>query len=197
VACAAAILALAGLVNAGCVLPVATGSAGSGAAATGSPDTSGNADATSSGGGAGAQDETPQDQVLDIEVVHPNGMTLSVSKLSFTGNDIFLDVEMINSSRYEVTLHIDNVTGNRLRLVDDAGQEYNFVEPESDSTVSLVPGETLNGTLAFRGPLRGEPEQLSLVANLYPHELPGYDIKNEHDSAVYPAFAVPMDLMWP
>jgi hypothetical protein len=203
-ACVAATLALAGLVSAGCVVPVAAGGAGSGAASTESSETSenvgsgraGDSVAGSSDGRDEDQGEAPRDQVLSIEMVHPNGMTLSLSKSTFSGGDIFIDVELINSSRYAVTIHLGNVTSNRLRLVDDAGHEYNFVEPDEDKPViSLVSGETLKGRLAFRGPLRGEPKRLSLVMNLSPEEIAGYNLEDESDTTRYPAFVVPIDLV--
>jgi len=138
----------------------------------------------------------PRSQDLDIEVVHPNGMTLALHELAFEGNDIYLDIEINNASRAECTIHMGNVTGERLRLVDDAGQEYNLVEPDEDRPViSLVPGETLEGTLAFRGPLRGSPARLMLVTNVYPREIDDFDLESESDTSVFPKFVVPIDLV--
>jgi hypothetical protein len=146
-------------------------------------------------GGAGRADASPPDQPLDLEVRHPNGVTLRLSRLSFEEGDIVVDAEVVNSSRGEIVFHFGNVTGERLRLVDDNGVEYNFVEPADDEDViKVAAGETLDGTLAFRGPLSGEPRQLRLVTNLYPRELDGFDITQESDTTNYPGFVVPIEL---
>jgi hypothetical protein len=182
---------------AGCAFPALPGDTEQRPAATPdhTPAPSAERKPGSTDGGA-TKDPAPRAQNLDIEAVHPNGMTLALRKLTFTGNDIYLDVEVNNASRYECTIHMGNVTGERLRLVDDAGQEYNFVEPDGDKPIiSVVPGETLEGTLAFRGPLRGEPEQLMLVSNVYPREIADFDLRSESDTSVFPKFVVPIDLV--
>jgi hypothetical protein len=146
-------------------------------------------------GDAGSTDASPPDQPLDLEVRHPNGVTLRVSQLSFEEGDIVIDAEVVNSSRAEIVFHFGNVAGERLRLVDDAGVEYNFIEPaEDEDVIKVAAGETLDATLAFRGPLSGQPRQIRLVTNVYPRDLDGFDITEESDTARSPGFVVPIDL---
>ena len=158
------------------------------------PDAAGTGGSDESGG-AGSADASPPDQPLDLEVRHPNGVTLRVSQLSFEEGDIVVDAEVVNSSRAEIVFHFGNVAGERLRLVDDAGVEYNFVEPaEDEGVIKVAAGETLDATLAFRGPLSGQPRQLRLVTNLYPRDLDDFDVTGESDTTRSPGFVVPIDL---
>jgi hypothetical protein len=146
------------------------------------------------GSGAPAPDQ-PLDRPLDHEVRHPNGVVLRLSRLTLDGSDIVVDAEVVNGSRSEIVFHFGNVTGERLRLVDDAGVEYNFVEPaEDEDVIEIAAGETLDATLAFRGPLSGRPGRLRLVTNVYPDELDGFDVTQESDTTQYPGFVVPIDL---
>jgi hypothetical protein len=174
-----------------------SGSAGEGTGTDGGPGSgSGEAgpgsDGAAGGGGAGR----PEGGALDVELRHPNGIVLRLSDLSFEGDDIVVDAEVVNSSRQEVTIHSDNVAADRLRLVDDAGEEYNFIEPEDESAISLETGETLSGRLAFRGPLLGQPERLQFVVNLTPEELDAFDPAQESESTIFPSFAIPLELTW-
>ncbi len=150
---------------------------------------------TGGSGGAGGAGAPAPDQPLDHEVRHPNGVVLRLSRLTLDSSDIVVDAEVVNSSRSEIVFHFGNVTGERLRLVDDAGVEYNFVEPaEDEDIIEIAAGETLDATLAFRGPLSGRPDRLRLVTNVYPDELDGFDITQESDTTQYPGFVVPIDL---
>ncbi|HEY8545995.1 MAG TPA: hypothetical protein VIL36_13145 [Acidimicrobiales bacterium] len=151
-------------------------------------------DADSDGGGSSRA--VPQDQVLDIVQRHPNGMTLSVTRLGFEGQDVVVDVEAVNSSREEVTFHQGNWSSGRLKLVDDAGEEYNLIEVEEDTAIKLAPGEALDATFAFRGPLLGQPDRIYLAVNTYAEDVPTFDPEAETDGALFPAFVVPLDLTW-
>jgi hypothetical protein len=144
-----------------------------------------------------AGNEVPEDRALDIELRHPSGVTLSLSRMAFESGDVMLDAEVVNSSRSEIVFHFGNVTGERLRLVDDAGTEYNFIEPaEDEDVIKIAAGESLNGTLAFRGPLSGQPDELRLVTNVYPDDVDGFDMSQESDSEYSPGFVVPLPLTW-
>jgi hypothetical protein len=158
----------------------------------------GGAAAVGDGGSDGNSEDggRPQDSALDVEVRHPNGVVLRVSTIAFQGDDVVLDTEVVNSSRDAITFHPGNYASNRLRLLDDAGQEYNFVETQEDQPIDLAPGETLSGTMAFRGPLLGQPEQLRLVTNVYSEDVDAWRLEDELDSSIYPGFVVPIELTW-
>lgn len=168
---------------------------------SGAGDASGT-DAGDDGDDEGTAEETagnqvPEDRALDIELRHPSGVTLSLSRMAFESGDVMLDAEVVNSSRSEIVFHFGNVTGERLRLVDDAGTEYNFIEPaEDEDVIKIAAGESLNGTLAFRGPLSGQPDELRLVTNVYPDDVDGFDMSQESDSEYSPGFVVPLQLTW-
>jgi hypothetical protein len=167
--------------------PAGGGNKGGEAAATGD----GNNDSVDAEGGG-----RPQDAGLDVEMRHPNGVVLHVSSIAFEGDDVVLDTEVVNSSRDAITFHPGNYASNRLRLLDDAGQEYNFVETQEDQPIDLAPGETLSGTMAVRGPLLGQPEQLRLVTNVYSEDVDAWRLEDELDSSIYPGFVVPIELTW-
>lgn len=171
-----------------------TPSQDNGSSTTGIDDSGDDSEDSEDSGSIGSG-ELPEDQDLDIEVNHPTGALLRLSRLSFDGNDIFVDAEMINSARDEITFHPGNYSSSRLRLVDDAGVEYNFVEPDEESIV-LAPGDTVSGTLAFLGPLRGQPEELNFVTNLYTDDIEAFDPTDESDGTSWPAFVVPFELTW-
>jgi hypothetical protein len=146
--------------------------------------------------GQGAAAATPAPVDLDVEMRHPAEIVLRVSRLSFEGDDVVVDAEIINSSRNEVTFHPGNWSSGRLRLVDDAGQEYNFVEPAEDEPILLTPGETVTGSLAFRGPLQGEPAVVRMVNNVHTGSLDTWSPDDETEGSTYPVFVVPIELTW-
>jgi hypothetical protein len=168
---------------------------------SGDPDATGTDDPSEDTSETTEATTGPQDQDLDIELRNLNGVGLRVSRLSFEEGDIFVDAEVVNSSTYDITFHPGNGVGFALRLEDDAGNVYNFVEPEGteNQAIDVASGETVNGTFAFRGPLRGEPEQLTLVTNLYDEDIPRFDIDDEFSPAnelYQPGFVVPIELDW-
>jgi hypothetical protein len=158
----------------------------------------GNNDNNGSGNGSGSDDEgaRPQGGSLDLEVRHPSGIVLRVNSIAFEGDDVVLDTEVVNSSRETSTFHMGNYSSARLRLVDDAGEEYNFVETQEDQPLPLAPGETLSGTMAFRGPVIGQPERLQVVTNVHTEDVGAWRLEDETDSTVYPGFVVPIELTW-
>lgn len=170
--------------------------------AAGDDETSETTEAPATDDGPG-QGNVPRDQDLDIELRHPNGTTLKLNRLGFDGIDILVDFEVINSGQEKVTFHDGGPGSYRLRLVDDAGEEYNFVEAPHEETpflddgaIYVEPGETVSGTLAFRGPLFGEPDRLQFVTNVVAEDIPGYNLDEQYEAAHDPAFVVPLDLTW-
>jgi hypothetical protein len=173
--------------------PAGGGDQGGEAAATGDGGNNGNGNTGNNGNAEGGR---PQDSSLDIEVRHPNGVVLRVNSIAFEGDDVALDTEVVNSSRETITFHPGNFASNRLRLIDDAGEEYNFIETQEDQPIELAPGDTLSGTMAFRGPLLGETEQLQLVTNVYTEDVGSWKVEDESETTYYPGFVVPIELTW-
>jgi hypothetical protein len=169
--------------------PPTTGSDDAGA------DDSGDADDVGETVGA-STDRTLQEQVLDVSVRNDSGISLAVSRIGPEGADVVVDAVVVNGARDAATFHMGNWASDRLRLVDDAGEEYNLVEVEEDQAIELAPGETLDATFAFRGPLHGEPERVYLVTNVPTDEVEGFDAETATDSTIYPKFVVPIDLEW-
>lgn len=93
----------------------------------------------------------PRDAMLDIEMRHPRGITVRLTRLAFEGNDIAIDAEIINGADDTMTVVKNRYASDRLRLVDDAGGIYNFIDPPQDDVIELAPGETVSGTLASAG----------------------------------------------
>ena len=147
-------------------------------------------------GGAEVSDRTPQEQDLGIDVRHPTGVSVVLSHLGFEGRDVIIDAEVVNASRDTITFHFGNYSSQRLRLVDDAGQEYNLIEVEEDQSIDLAPGETLEAAFAFRGPLHGEPERLWFVTNEETDNVETFDPEAESDSTIFPKFVIPIELEW-
>ncbi|MBB4935376.1 hypothetical protein F4561_006270 [Lipingzhangella halophila] len=174
---------------------------GDGAAETDSQPVDEGGDEGQGAGEDGAQEDSEGensggplgDRNLDIDIRHPNGTSLTVSKLTFEGNDIMIDFEVINSGRDEIRFHRGNHSGSRLRLVDSEGQEYNFVEDEETEKIELGSGESISGTLAFLGPLHGEPSEIYLVTNHRDNDdLDRFDMSEESDGTSTPEFVVPL-----
>jgi hypothetical protein len=150
-----------------------------------------------------ATPSVPQDSDVNAEVRHPHGTTLTVDHIAFDDENILLDVSVVNGSPSQIIIHsVASPRGgrNQLRLVDDAGNSYNFVLPEDEADapyIAVEQGETLSGTLAFVGPLGGHPEQLRLVTNVDPEDVDAWSIEDEAaNSTNAPGLVVPIDLMW-
>ncbi len=157
----------------------------------------GNDDESEDEGGTVTGDATPQDAPLDVDVRHPNGTTFRMTEIRFEGNDIFIDAEIINGFSRTITLFADPVWGERLRLVDEEGHTYSYVPAgEGDPDIDLAPGESIEGTFAFRGPLHGRPRQLTLAVNAYDDDFEGFDLASETDHTDYPRFVIPLELTW-
>lgn len=142
-------------------------------------------------------DATPQDAALDVDVRHPNGTTFRMTEIRFEGNDIFVDAEIINGYSRTITLFADPVWGERLRLVDEDGETYSYIPAgEGDPDIDLAAGESIEGTFAFRGPLHGQPRQLTLAVNAYDEDIEGFDLAAETEHTDYPRFVIPLELTW-
>ncbi|HKE74936.1 MAG TPA: hypothetical protein VKB57_15045 [Acidimicrobiales bacterium] len=175
----------------------ASRSDGSSTTTAGEPGTSTTEPAGTGDGGSTERGAAPENQNLDVEQRNPYGVTLKVSGLRFEKGDIFVDAELINGSTYDATITTWD-SGEQLRLVDDAGQTYNYVEAKGDQeTIAMDAGESVKGTFAFRGPLTGEPDHLSLVMGVYDDDIDGFDLADKSKANPWsPGFVVPFELTW-
>jgi hypothetical protein len=140
-----------------------------GEATGGDTDSGDGSDGSSDGGDAGGSTGTPQDADLDVQARSSEGATLTVSSIAFEGDNILVDLEVLNGSPEEISIHDTTWTETQLRLVDDEGNAYNFLQPDDAEDISLdavAQGESISGTLEFMGPLVGETQELRLVTNM-------------------------------
>jgi hypothetical protein len=109
---------------------------------------------------------TPEDVSIERTVRHPGGTVLSVTDVTFSGNEIRVGAELINGATNDITVALGG--GNRLRLVDDLGGEYNFVVPDDlrDRNIELGQGQSIGGDFVFLGPVASDASRLTLAANV-------------------------------
>lgn len=106
--------------------------------------------------------ELPQAQELALEDRHPNGTLMRVTGIAFAETSISVDVEVVNGYTEEVQLN-----SRGMWLADDAGNGYNFVDPEQNSALAVPSGGTLTGTLVFFGVLDGDATSIRLLVNAF------------------------------
>ena len=146
--------------------------------------------------------EVPQDRDLDVQMRNPDGTTLTVSHVAFDGDNIALDLEFFNGSPRDIFVHSTAGGEGALRLVDDAGNVYNFLVPAEEAAsvyTTVAQGETLSGTFVFLGPLIGHPQQLRLVTNVAQDQIDSWTLDDEVNRGaccLEPGFVVPIDLDW-
>jgi hypothetical protein len=173
--------------------------------AASAPDDSGSDDPAAND--AAAEDppgQQPQDSDLDIEMRNPDGTVLTLNHIAFEEESIVLDMDVDNGTAGPVDIHSElRGAQGHLRLVDDAGNTYNFVMPADNETggsyLRVEQGETLSGSFAFLGPLRGHPEQLRLVTHVDPEDVDDWSLDWEENRGACcpgPGFVVPIELTW-
>jgi len=160
--------------------------------------------------------DVPLDSDLDIDVRHENGTELTLSHIAFQEDSIVIDLEAYNGGSQPWMLHDASGPDDRqLRLIDDAGNTYNFRPPDEEgdqeSDLLLEQGETLSGTWEFLGPLMDHPAQIRLVTMVDVTDIddvePGRELGDgEEDDTmtsgctdaqnICPSFAIPIDLTW-
>lgn len=129
-----------------------------------------------------ASENLPEDKALDVELRHPNGTTVTLTKLTFGPTSIVVDLEVVNGSTKMIRLNARGV-----HLADDLGNGYNFVEPKTNPELQIEQGGTLTGSLAFLGPLVADAKSVTLLLNTFDHT-DNVDLAAEFDKATNPAF---------
>src|SRR5690625_3102810 len=157
-----------GLFVAGCGLPGVGGDDGSTDSAStdngdaGQPE--GGEVTTETGGGNGVP--VPADISINEVARHPGGTAMHVSGITFGPNEIRVAAEFINGATGGVGVRITG--GDRLRVVDNLGNEYNYVPPaelRDRSNIEIEQGGTIGGDFVFAGPVNSEAASMVIVAN--------------------------------
>lgn len=136
---------------------------------------------------------------LGIEVRNPRGLRMAVNSIAFEGDNILVGLEFHNGTPEDVSVHDTTWDYTVLRLVDDAGNAYNFLPPEEDDEaqvdLSTIPvGDSVSGTLTFLGPLDGETEQLQVVTNVEASAIEDFTFDGLVDESGWPALVASIDL---
>lgn len=93
----------------------------------------------------------------DVQDRHPNGHLLTVEQVEVFERSIALQVALVNGRTDPISLSC-----NRLWLVDDVGNSYEFSPPEQNSGLEVGPGEELSGTVVLLGVLDPDATNLTL-----------------------------------
>jgi cytoskeletal protein RodZ len=105
-------------------------------------------------------------QSLNTRLRHPNGTVLEVTGMTL-GADNSIKVSMIttNGSNRHIKLNSAGGDTSGLTLKDNLGNTYPFITPKENVAISVAPGATLKGELAFRGPVESAATSLTLTTN--------------------------------
>lgn len=121
-------------------------------------------------------------QPLALEQRHPNGTVLRLTRITPAPTSLKLTVEAVNGYTEMIEL---NLSGIQLR--DDVGNSYNFVEPEQNEDLEILPGATLRGDLTFLGELDRRATSLKLLVNAS-RSKESIDLAGRSASTRYPEF---------
>jgi len=133
---------------------------------------------TSAGPAGGAATSQP----LALEQRHPNGTVLRLTRITPAPTSLTLTVEAVNGYTQKIEL---NLSGIQLR--DDVGNAYNFVEPEQNEDLEILPGATLRGDLTFLGELDRRATSLKLLVNAS-RSKESIDLASRSNTTTYPEF---------
>jgi hypothetical protein len=168
----------------------------------GEADDVGSSDDEAAGDTDGADDGSggravPEDLDLDVTVRHPGGTVVELSSVTFDGAEVRVDAEFINGADRDVRVTLSG--GNRLRLMDDRGAEYNLVVPDDlrDRDLELTQGESISGEFVFIGPIDRDASSLVLVANSRASNPVAGDMEGARSSENAPTIVVDgLELTW-
>ena len=108
----------------------------------------------------------PADISINEVARHPGGTAMHVSGITFGSNEIRVAAEFINGATGGVGIRISG--GDRLRVVDNLGNEYNYVPPaqlRDRNNIEIEQGGTIGGDFVFAGPVNSEASSMAIVAN--------------------------------
>lgn len=156
-------------------------------------------DAEGGGTSSAAQEQGPQEEgqggsevsssggesvvgevAADVQDRHPQGHLLTASAVQVRDRSIAVDVALVNGSTGEIQMG-----SNRLHLVDDAGNAYEFSPPTQNADLLVAPGAELTGTLVFLGVLDPEATSLTMLANVNDPEQ-AVDLEDRDNQGRYP-----------
>jgi hypothetical protein len=126
----------------------------------------------------------PKSEPLQLEQRHPNGSLLRLTAIDFAPASTTLAIEAVNGYTQKIEL---NSRGVHLR--DDVGNHYNFVEPEQNSDLEILPGATLKGSLVFLGIVDRRASSLRLLVNADVDD-ESVDLASRSRTSTSPAFQI-------
>lgn len=121
--------------------------------------------------GAAARDEQPSragaghvegSVQVSSEQIHPDNITLEVTKITAEENAVFVDIEGFNASPLEVQL---SSSAFLPQLLIGGDRKLAFQELEGGSQIDVPSGADISGRLAFLGRIPADTEGLELRIN--------------------------------
>ena len=96
-------------------------------------------------------------------VNHPNGTTLTISAIRFSGTETEIDMTIVNGSKSEITLAGNSNDQPYLR--DEKLRRFYLVPPETNPKLEVPESQKISGTFRFAGRIPSDAAKLSLYVN--------------------------------
>ncbi len=103
----------------------------------------------------------PPAQQLALQVKHPNGTTLQVTRVSFHEDNIQLQVSVTNGGANEIKL----ADFDDMIVRDNLGSTYRLSPPPQNPELTVAPATTVQVLLVFLGRVQPGATHLTLTAN--------------------------------
>ncbi|GAA2025941.1 hypothetical protein WDZ16_01380 [Pseudokineococcus marinus] len=173
-AAAVAVLAPTVLGLTGCGL-LSRDAEGGGTSSAAQEQGSGGSEVSSSGG-----ESVVGEVAADVQDRHPQGHLLTASAVQVRDRSIAVEIALVNGSTREIQMN-----SNRLHLLDDVGNAYEFSPPTQNEDLRVAPGAELSGTLVFLGVLDPSATSLTMLANVNDPEQ-AVDLEDRDNQGSYP-----------
>ncbi|VEP15876.1 conserved exported hypothetical protein [Hyella patelloides LEGE 07179] len=105
----------------------------------------------------------PIEKSLNLQVNHPDGSVMRITKIAVTDNYIETDLSIVNGYRNAVTLNSHSSRAMVLR--DNLGNTYKLAPPPQNPQLSIEAEEALQGKFRFLGRIAPNAKTLTLVVN--------------------------------
>lgn len=112
------------------------------------------------------------------------GTVLKLTKLVVAGTSMTLSVEAVNGYTEKISLN-----SRGIRLADDLGNRYNFVKPDQNANLEILPGATLRGGFTFLGVIDAKATTLRLLINVFNSD-DTVDLANRSNTTTSPQFLI-------
>ncbi|MDR6292494.1 MULTISPECIES: hypothetical protein [Inquilinus] len=98
---------------------------------------------------------------LDQRQVHPNGVVVTLTSITFRADSIVVAASILNPSGRAAWLNRNGT----LSLADDLGRSYRFVPPTDNPEVQIAPQSQVSASFVFVGPIDAEARSVQLATN--------------------------------